>query len=115
MSIIVSLFSSVAAGRNHRLRASGVDQRDQRIGVVALITDDRHVHEYNGGEVDVRYIKETGDQSVKPKQLIRESRESVLDTIKAVETMTENFHKQFHEIFPPDPKPISYHRPRSMD
>ena len=40
MSIIVSLFSSVPAGRNHCYRASSIDQRDKRIGVVALITYD---------------------------------------------------------------------------
>jgi hypothetical protein len=72
----------------------------------------RHVYEHNGGEVDQRYIEETGDQSVKPKQLIRETRESVLATVALVEAMTGNLHVQFHEIFPPDPKPISYHRPR---
>lgn len=87
----------------------------ENVAFVTKMFARRHVHEHNGGEVDDRYIKETGDQSVKPKQLIRESRESVLDTIKAVEIMTENFHKQFHEIFPPDRKPISYHRPRNRD
>ena len=52
-----------------------------------------------------------GRESVKPKQLIREARESVLETIAVVEKMTENFHTQFHEIFPPDPTPISYRLP----
>lgn len=85
----------------------------QDVGFVTKMFARRHVYEHNGGEVDDRYIKETGDQSVKPKQLIRESRESVLDVIKAVETMTKNFHSQFHEIFPPDQKPISYYRPRN--
>ncbi len=87
--------------------------RPEDVAFVTKMFARRHVYEHNGGEVDDRYIKETGDQSVKPKQLIRESRESVLDTIKSVETMTANFHNQFHEIFPPDPKPISYHRPRN--
>lgn len=72
----------------------------------------RHVHEHNGGEVDERYIEETGDTAVKPKQLIRETRESVLTTIAVVDTMATNFHVQFHEIFPPDPTPISYYQPR---
>jgi hypothetical protein len=56
----------------------------------------RHVHEHNGCEVDQRYIDETGDHSVKPKQLIHETRESVLGTIRVVETMMANFHAQFH-------------------
>jgi hypothetical protein len=85
--------------------------RPEKVSFVQRMFARRHVYEHNGGEVDERYINETGDQSVKPKQLIRESRESVLETIAAVENMTENFHTQFHEIFPPDPKPISYHRP----
>lgn len=86
--------------------------RPDSVSFVKMMFARRHVYEHNGGEVDERYINETGDQSVKPKQVIRESRQSVLDTITAIENMTENFHKQFHEIFPPDPKPISYHRPR---
>jgi hypothetical protein len=72
----------------------------------------RHVHEHNGGEVDERYIKDAGDSSVKVKQRIRETPESVQATIALVETMFSNFHTQFHEIFPPDVTPISYHRPR---
>lgn len=72
----------------------------------------RHVYEHNGGEVDQRYIDETGDTTVKPKQLIRESRESILAAIGTIESITANFHAQFHEIFPPDQTPISYHRPK---
>jgi hypothetical protein len=82
------------------------------IAFVAKMFARRHVYEHNGGEVDQRYIDDTGDQSVRPKQLIRETSDSVLKTISSVEKMIENFHGQFHEIFPPDPKPISYHRPR---
>lgn len=72
----------------------------------------RHVYEHNGGEVDKRYIEETGDTSVKVKQLIRETRESVLATVLAVDKMMVNLHGQFHEIFQPEQMPISYHRPK---
>lgn len=86
--------------------------RPEDVAFVTRIFARRHVYEHNGGEVDERYIKETGDTSVKPKQLIRETRESVIAAIDAVDAMMANLHAQFHEIFPPDPKPISYHRPR---
>jgi hypothetical protein len=86
--------------------------RPDDVAFVTKMFARRHVYEHNGGEVDKRYIEETGDQTVKPKQLIRETRDSVLATIAVVDTMMANFHMQFHEIFPPDPKPISYHRPR---
>lgn len=82
------------------------------VAFVAKMFARRHVYEHNAGEVDARYIEETGDQAVKPKQLIRETRESVLAALAAVETMTANFHSEFHEIFPPDPTPISYYRPK---
>jgi hypothetical protein len=72
----------------------------------------RHVYEHCGGEVDQQYIDETGDTTVRLKQSIREAREPVLETISLVGSMAANFHAQFHEIFPPDPMPISYHRPK---
>lgn len=38
----------------------------------------RHVYEHNGGEADERYIKESGDTSVRIKQVMRESSETAL-------------------------------------
>ena len=72
----------------------------------------RHVHEHNGGEVDARYLQATGDSTVRLRQALRETRGDVVGALAAIETMTANFHGQFHEIFPPDEMPISYHRPK---
>ena len=41
MSIIGSVFSVIAAWRDCRLSAHGMDVRDQRIRIVSLVTNDR--------------------------------------------------------------------------
>jgi len=86
--------------------------KPQQVSLVVKMFARRHVHEHNGGEADQKYIDDTGDTSVKVKQSLRESREEVQQFVPLVGQMVENFHAQFHEIFPPNPKPISYHRPR---
>ena len=72
----------------------------------------RHVYEHNGGEVDARYIEESGDTSVRLKQRIRESSESVTRLAALVEAMAKNFHEGFHEILRPVAKPIEYEEER---
>ena len=41
----------------------------------------RHVYEHNGGEADQKYIDDSGDTSVRVKQLLRESADSSLHII----------------------------------
>ena len=36
-----------------------------------------HIYEHNGGEVDEKYIKNSGDTSVRIKQVIRETSQTV--------------------------------------
>ena len=62
----------------------------------------RHVYEHNGGEVDEKYIRDSGDTSVRLKQVIRENQASALRIAEIVRTMGRNIHKGFHEIFPPE-------------
>ena len=69
-------------------------------------------YEHNGGEVDERYIRESGDASVRPKQVIRESRETVLRTADLVMKMGRNIHDGFHEIFAPEEMPLKIARRR---
>ena len=76
------------------------------IDFATLMFHRRHVYEHNGGEVDEKYIRDSGDQSVRPKQVIRESREAAFRIADLVVKMGRNLHEGFHEIFPPEEMPI---------
>lgn len=67
----------------------------------------RHVYEHNGGEVDQKYLDDSGDTSVKLKQHIHETREAVHDLLGGLSRMVRNLHDGFHELLPPNPEPIS--------
>lgn len=70
----------------------------------------RHVHEHNGGEVDQRYLDESGDTSVRLKQALRETPETIFRTTGLVLKIGRNLHDGFHELFPPTEMPIKLHR-----
>jgi hypothetical protein len=72
----------------------------------------RHVYEHNGGEVDEKYILDSGDNSVRPKQVIRETRETALSTTDVVVKIGANIHAGFHNIFPPEEMPVCIQRER---
>ena len=76
----------------------------------------RHVYEHNGGEVDERYIRDSGDTSVRPKQRIRETNESTSRAANLIETIGHNFKAGFDEIFPSVGTPIRHeeHRKQMM-
>lgn len=67
----------------------------------------RHVYEHNGGEVDQKYLEDSGDTSVKLKQHIHETREGVHDLLSSLVKMVRNLHNGFHELLPPLPGPIA--------
>jgi hypothetical protein len=62
----------------------------------------RHVYEHSGGEVDDKYIKDSGDTSVRLKQVIRETRETAHRLAGLLVRVQRNLHEGFHSIFPPD-------------
>jgi hypothetical protein len=72
----------------------------------------RHVYEHNGGEVDARYIEASGDETVRPKQVIRETRESASRLLDIIVKISRNLSVGFHEIFPPEAEPIRRKRVR---
>ena len=74
----------------------------------------RHVYEHNGGEVDERYIKESGDTDVRPKQRIRETADSTSHAADVIEIMARNFKTGFDEMFPPVEAPIRYEERRKQ-
>lgn len=66
----------------------------------------RHVYEHNGGEVDQKYLDDSGDASVRLKQHIRETREGVHELLGNLVKMARNLHSGFHELLPPLRGPI---------
>ena len=69
----------------------------------------RHVYEHKGGEADEKYIADSGD-NVRPKQALRETRESAHRIVNFVMKLASNLHRGFHEIFPPREEPIKRHQ-----
>lgn len=72
----------------------------------------RHIYEHNGGEVDEKYIRDSGDTSVRVKQVIRETADSASQIADAVLKIARNIHEGFHQIFPPEEMPIKYEQER---
>lgn len=84
--------------------------KPEEIDFAVLMFHRRHVYEHNGGEVDGKYIRDSGDTTVRPKQVIRETPESASRTTELVIKMGRNLHKGFHEIFPVEEAPIRLRR-----
>lgn len=85
----------------------GLDPDD--VAFVRRMFARRHVYEHNGGEVDARYLEESGDATVKVKQRLREDPESVFRLTGLVLKMAKNLHEGFHALFPPEAMPIRLH------
>lgn len=73
---------------------------------VALMFHRRHVYEHNGGEVDQKYLDDSGDTTVRLKQHIHETQQSAHSLLGSLFKMARNIHDTFHEILPPIPEPI---------
>ena len=82
------------------------------IAFAILMFHRRHVYEHNGGEVDDKYIRDSGDSSVRPKQIIRETRETASKIADLVVKMGRNIAEGFHDIFPPEETPVRIQRAR---
>ena len=85
---------------------------DDDIAFIKKLFLRRHVYEHNGGEVDQRYLDESGDKSVRLKQRIRESDESFFRVKEVVKKIAANYKNGFHDIFPPEPIPIQHEKAR---
>jgi hypothetical protein len=83
---------------------SGMKEEERRS--VVLMFHHRHVYEHNGGEVDQRYLDNSGDITVRLKQRLRENKEGAHSLLSALVKMTRNLHAGFHELFPPLEGPI---------
>lgn len=67
----------------------------------------RHIYEHNGGEVDQKYLNDSGDSSVRLKQHIRETREGVHEVLGSLVKMARNLHNGFHQLMPAIQGPIA--------
>ena len=77
---------------------SNFDQED--IKFIKKMFHRRHIYEHKGGVVDQKYIDNSKDKSVRLGQSIHETNGSISKTFELILKMGENFHKDFHSIFP---------------
>lgn len=80
--------------------------KDDECRFVALMFFRRHVYEHNGGEVDQKYLEDSGDTSVRLKQHIHETQQDAHSLLGLLVKMARNIHGAFHKLFPPIPEPI---------
>jgi len=80
--------------------------KEDECRVVELMFHRRHVYEHNGGEVDQKYLDNSGDTTVRLKQRIHETQQGAHDLLGSLVKMARNVHGTFHELFPPIPEPI---------
>lgn len=73
----------------------------------------RHVYEHNGGEVDQRYLDESGDTTVSLKQRLHETKHDVHQFLSSLTRVARNLHGGFHDLFPALSEPIEAHRART--
>lgn len=85
---------------------------DADIAFIRKMMHRRHIFEHNAGVADKRYVQESGDSDAREGVLVRESQENAHQLIAALSRATENFDKDFHEIFSPTRWPIEYFQRR---
>lgn len=83
---------------------AGIKENESRF--VTLMFHRRHVYEHNGGEVDQRYLDDSGDTTVRLKQHIHESQQDAHSLLGSLVKMALNIHGTFHDLFPPISGPI---------
>lgn len=81
-----------------------VPKDDQDFAI--LMFHRRHVYEHLGGEADEKYIAESGDKAVRPKQALREDKVSAHRIASTILQMAKNLHSGFHELLPVDPQKV---------
>jgi len=84
--------------------------KPEDVSFATLMFHRRHVYEHNGGEADEKYIADSGDKSVRPKQALFETQESAHRLTGLVGKMAANLHQGFHEIFVPNQSLIDRYR-----
>jgi hypothetical protein len=73
---------------------------------IKLMFHRRHIYEHNGGEVDQHYLDNSGDTTVRLKQVIRETQEDAHELLGSLVKMARNLHAGFHELIEVEEAPI---------
>lgn len=104
-------FHNLESLRNELNEIFGIDIFEDlslaEIEFASLMFHRRHVYEHGGGEADEKYIKESGDTTVKLKQSLRENQDSANRIANHVLKIAKNLHRGFHCIFPPEEKALA--------
>jgi hypothetical protein len=107
-------FHDLAATRKELIGGFDIDicdgLKDGEIASATRMFQRRHVYEHNGGEVDEKYLRDSGDTSVRLKQTIRETQGAVHEFANIVLRMARNLHIGFHDIFEPIKGPIERYK-----
>jgi len=82
------------------------EMKEDECQATALMFLRRHVYEHNGGEVDQKYLDDSGDTTVRLKQRIHETQEDAHSLLNALVKMARNIHGTFHVLLPPISEPI---------
>lgn len=80
--------------------------KDAEVGKIKLMFYRRHIYEHNGGEVDQKYLDNSGDTTVRLKQVIRETQEGTHGLLGSLVKMARNLHAGFHELIEVEDEPI---------
>jgi hypothetical protein len=106
-------FHDIAATRKELIGGFDIDicegLTDEDIATATRMFQRRHVYEHNGGEVDEKYLRDSGDTSVRLKQTIRETQAAVHEFANLVLRMGRNLHRGFHDIYEPIKGAIERH------
>ena len=82
------------------------DVKEREAAQARLMFYRRHLYEHNGGEVDEKYLKNSGDTTVRLKQVIRETQDGAHALLGTLIKMARNLHTGFHELVTIEPGPI---------
>jgi hypothetical protein len=106
-------FHDVAATRDELIGGFDIDicegMTEAEIATATRFFQRRHVYEHSGGEVDEKYLRDSGDASVRLKQTIRETQAGVHEFANLTSRMARNLHRGFHDIYEPIKWPIDHH------
>jgi hypothetical protein len=106
-------FHDLAMTRKELIGAFDIDicdgLSDGDIATATRMFQRRHVYEHNGGEVDEKYLRDSGDTTVRLKQTIRETQGAVHEFGNLVLRMARNLHRGFHDIYEPIKGSIDRH------
>jgi hypothetical protein len=77
----------------------GMDAADK--AYLTMMFARRHIYEHDGGVATARYVRDSGDKTVKEGDLVRETVENANRLISGINRMLKALDEDFHQIFPP--------------